>query len=264
MKTINEVFSNIDSKILESKEFQSNLKTYLDEAVNEKAETKAQDLFEAKEAEYQKSLDEMIETVTKSIELDNKEKFNESVERHVKKLSEAKEAELKEEFKQDLNEQVSKIEEESKKVIDLAISEFVQENKSQWLDEAKVEKADKIVKEFKTLAEAFGFEISKAEINEDSELQKVNESLEKSLQREKDSKQLVEKLTAEKLLNESKDGLTSVQCDKLDSLMEEVQFENVEQYSNKIEQFKNVLGGEQSKKIVESKKSQDKKASWHK
>ena len=70
------VFKNIDSKIFESKEVKDKLSEAFTKAINEKAEVKAKELFEAQEATYTKTLDEMIEVSVKSIKLDLEEKFD--------------------------------------------------------------------------------------------------------------------------------------------------------------------------------------------
>ena len=252
MEKLLEVFNNIDSKIFESSEVKTKLHEAFETAVNEKAEQKAQGLFEAKEEEYSKVLDEMVQTVRESIELDQKEKFNEAVEIKVKELSKQYAETLKEEAEAKLNEEVTKIQEEVEKTLEIAIKEFVEDNKATWENEVEVQKANSLKEEFTKLAEKFGVEIMSQDLGE--ETKKVNESLNKAIEREKALQEKLNKILADKILDEASKSLTSVQKDKLNSLMESVTFTNEKDYSDKIERFKAVIEvGSLPSKVNESK-----------
>ena len=262
MEKLLEVFSNIDSKIFESAEVKTKLQEAFETAVNEKAEKIAQGLFEAKEEEYSKALDEMVQTVRESIELDQKEKFNEAVEIKVKELSKEYADSLKEETEAKLSEQVTKIQEDVEKTLEIAIKEFVEDNKSKWENEVEVQKANSLKEEFTKLAEKFGVEIMTQDLDE--ETKKVNESLNKAIEREKALQEKLDKITADRILDEASKSLTSVQKDKLNSLMESVTFVNEKDYSDKIERFKAVIEvGSVTTKVNESKPD-GKTPSWKK
>lgn len=262
MEKLLEVFNNIDSKIFESSEVKTKLQEAFESAVNEKAEKIAQGLFEAKEEEYSKALDEMVQTVRESIELDQKEKFNEAVETKVKELSKEYADTLKEEAEAKLSEQVTKIQEEVEKTLEIAIKEFVEDNKATWENEVEVQKANSLKEEFTKLAEKFGVEIMSQDLDE--ETKKVNESLNKAIEREKALQEKLNKILADKILDEASKSLTSVQKDKLNTLMESVTFTNEKDYSDKIERFKAVIEvGSTTFKVNESKVD-GKKPSWKK
>lgn len=260
-KKLIEVFGNIDSKILESEDFQSKIGKYLSEASEELAESKATKLFEAKLIDYEKSLDEMVESATKAIELDQKEKFNEAVDSKVEELVEAYGIELQEDAERKLTEEVAKIEEDTKKYIELAVKEFSEEAMPKWEAEAKVARAEKIEEEFSLIAEAFGVKISK--VDESEEVQKLKESLDKSIEREKLHEGKINDLISDKLLSEAKKNISVVQADKLSTLMEEVEFVSESQYKNKLDQFVAVVGDsvQESKRV---KPDANKTASWNK
>lgn len=260
MEKLLEVFSNIDSKIFESAEVKTKLQEAFLTAVNEKAEQIAQGLFESKEAEYTKALDEMVQTVRESIELDQKEKFNEAVETKVKELTEEYSKSLKEEAEAKLNEEVTKLSEEVQKTLEIAIKEFVEDNKSTWQNEVEVTKANSLKEEFTKLAEKFGVEILSQDL--DTETKKVNESLTKSIEREKNLQEKVNELLKEKILKESSKGLTSVQLDKLYSLIESVPFINEKDYTEKIDKYKAVIEIGSNSKVDESKGEGNYVPSW--
>lgn len=119
-------------------------------------------------------------------------------------------------------------------------------------DEVEVQKAESLKEEFTKLAEKFGVEIMTQD--SDEETKKVNESLNKAIEREKALQEKLNKILADKILDEASKSLTSVQKDKLNSLMESVTFTNEKDYSDKIERFKAVIEvGSLSSKVNESK-----------
>lgn len=256
---LKKLFENVDSKILESEDIQKGLETLVEAKAKTLAESKAQELFEAKEADYQKSLDETIDTVKQAIELDQKEKFNEAVESKVKEISEEYGALVKEEAETKLLEEMTRIEEDTKKYLEVAVKEFLQEAMPKWQQEVDVAKATKLQEEFKTLAEAFDVEIKS--IDENEETSKLKESLDKSIEREKDLEIKVNEMVSEKLLSEAKDGLTAPKADKLTTLMESVDFVSETQYKSKLEQFVAVLGDSINESKIKDKQ-EPKKASW--
>ena len=69
---------------------------------------------------------------------------------------------------------------------------------------------------------------------------------------------------ADKILDEASKSLTSVQKDKLNSLMESVTFTNEKDYSDKIERFKAVIEVGSTTFKVEESKVDGKKPSWKK
>ena len=263
MDKLLQVFANVDSKIFESADVKNKLNEVFESAVNEKAEARALELFEAKENDYTKILEEMIETSKESIILDQKEKFNEAVDSKVTELVEVYGIEIKEEAESKLKEAVLEIEEKSKTYLELAVKEFVQENSSKWEDEVSVVRADALKEEFENLAEKFGISIGSLDVED--EHKKVLESLEKAIQREKTLGEQVSAMLAEKMLKEASSDMNAVQVDKLLSLMESVEFTNEVEYKSKLDRFKSVISVTGDSKIVESKQDEkSKKASWQK
>ncbi len=260
MELLKEVFANIDSKIFESEEVQTKITEAFEKRVDEKANEKANELFESKEAEYLTSLDEQIKAVRESIELDQKEKFNGAVETKVQELLEAKVAEITEKSEKEVEEQITEMLAKNKKFIQHSVQQFVDEAMPVWQQEKAVLESAKLKEEFTTLAEAFGLSISK--LDESEELTKANKSLEESIDTISTLKESISKMECEKILNESKEGLTSPQFDKLVKLMESVETVDIEAYANKLGLYKATLG---DVKINEEKKTNSgNKSSWKK
>ena len=262
MKNLQEVFKNIDSKLFESEEVQKSLQEAFESSVNEQAENKAKKLFEDKEDVYQKSLDEMLDTIKKSIQLDTKEQFNESVIAQVKELVEEYGSKLDEETKEQYETEVEKLKEDTLKLVEVAIKEFKQEAIPSWEKEVNEAKSKAIVEEMTQLAETFNIKISK--LDESKEVTGLQESFDKALEREKALEEKVQDLTKKALIKESKKDLTSVQADKLDNLLEGTEFVNESDYKEKIERFKTILGGVSNTNITETHTQGSSSASWKK
>ena len=259
---INEVFKNIDSKIFESKDVEKKLTEAFETAVNESAEEKAKVLFESKEKEYQDSLDEIIESVTKTIELDQKDKFNEVVKETVSELFSEKEKSLEEEFKKNMKNEIDEMLDKNEKFIDYAVQQFVEEAMPKWQEEKKVLEASKIMEEFTTLSEAFGVKVSK--INESDEISKANSIIEKSIDENIELKKKINFLECETHFNESTEDLSVVQKDKLKSLMEDFSDLSIDKYKSKLDLYKSTvvesnLNGSSNHK---TNSSRHKKPSW--
>ena len=255
------VFKNIDSKIFESKEVKDKLSEAFTKAINEKAEVKAKELFEAQEATYTKTLDEMIEVSVKSIKLDLEEKFDEEVKSKVSEITEAYGKKLDEEVKANFQEEIEKLSEAVTKYLDLASKEFVAEAMPIWEAEVKINKAEKIIENFTSLSESFGVQVSK--LDESDETKKLNESLDKAIEREKALNEKIDLLVKDMLIKEAKEKLTAVQCDKLDKLMESVPFVDGLKYKAKLDMYVGVVA-DSKQPVFESHKSDSKKLPWEK
>lgn len=249
MIKLDEVFKNIDSKIFESDEVKTKLSEAFESAVNEKAELKAQEIFESKESDYTKALDETIEASVKSIELDLKEKFDSAVKTKVTEVTMEINTELEERFAKEHDAKIADIQEKSDKYLDLAVKEFVSQAQPVWESEIKVARAEKIIEEFSLIAEAFGVSMNK--IDESDESKKLVESLDESIKREKSLQESLDNLTKDKMLKEAKTSLTSVQSDKLDKLIESVDFVNEESFKSKLGLYVGVVSNGDSMKVDE-------------
>ena len=256
------VFKNIDSKIFESKEVKDKLSEAFANAVNEKAEVKAKDLFEAQEATYTKTLEEMIEVSVKSIKLDLEEKFDEEVKSKVTEITEAYSEKLDEEVKSNFQSEIEKLSEVVEKYLDLASKEFVTEAMPIWESEVKINKAEKIIENFTSLSESFGIQVSK--LDESDETKKLNESLDKAIEREKLLNEKIDLLVKDGLLKEAKEKLTAIQSDKLDKLMESVPFVDGFKYKAKLDMYVGVVADNNKEIIVESQSQHGKKLPWSK
>lgn len=256
------VFSNIDSKIFESEDVKNKLSEVFTNAVNAEAEKIGQKLFEDKEKEYSKILDEMVATARTSIEQDLQVKFNEEVEKQVAD----KEKEIKDELEADnckkIEEEINKLIESNKSSLNIAIKEFIQENKASWENEIAVKKAKDLQESFTDLANKFGVEISN--LDEDAEKAKLQESLQKSLDRETALQESLNSLLSEKIINEKTEKLTSVQKDNLKKLLESTPFLNEQDYSNKVDRLIAVINVGSQKSVNEHTDNRSAKASWQK
>ena len=93
--------------------------------------------------------------------------------------------------------------------------------------------------------------------------QKLNESLDKAIEREKSLNEKIDLLVKDMLIKEAKEKLTAVQCDKLDKLMESVPFVDGLKYKAKLDMYVGVVAdGKQP--VFESHKSDSKKLPWEK
>lgn len=252
MDKIQKLFEGIDAKVL-TEEVKTAIIEEFNKAVDTKAETKATELFKSKEDEYSKALDEMFETATKTIQADNEEKFAEAVKVESDKICEAYAESVKADAEAKLNEEVVKLTEQFNKYITYAAQQFIDENEAKWLQEADVRKSNKIQEAFVKLATSFGVDmlaITEEKTNESAELEKAVEANLK-LQEE------VKRLNKEIMLDESIQGLTAPQADKLKKLMEEVSFDSIEQFGKKLELYKSavtasVVGEEKKEAVNES------------
>lgn len=257
------VFSNIDSKIFESDEVKTKLSEVFTNAVNEEAEKIGQKLFENKEAEYSKILDEMVATARTSIEQDFQVKFNEEVEKAVADKTKEIKDEIESKNSKKIEEEINKLIESNKSSLNIAIKEFIQENKATWENELAVKKAKDLQESFTDLATKFGVEISN--LDEDAEKAKLQDSLQKSLDRETSLQEKLNSLLSEKIINEKSQKLTSVQKDNLKKLLESTTFINEEDYSNKVDRFIAVINvGSPSSVNENTDKKNGAKASWQK
>ena len=245
--SLEKILEKSESKVIDEA-FVNDIKKEFDIAVNEKAELKAKDILDEQKAEFDKSVDDLIETAIKTIEIENQEKFNESVEAEVEKQTTLIESKLEEKSKQELEE----LEEKVTLVLTHAIDTFVNENSSKWDDEVKVVKADALKEKFEGLAEEFGVQIST--VDESTKISEVNSKLEEAVKEIYELKQKEILSKKENILKESKEGLSAPQSDKLDKLMEDVEFIDEKQYLDRIDLFKSALGDiKESVKKVEDK-----------
>lgn len=265
MHKLDEVFKSIDSKLLENTDFQKALTEAVDSLVLEKAETKAQELFESKEAEYTKALDEQLDVLVKTIEAEQQEKFNEAVADKVKTITEAYGAEVKVEAEAKLEEEVKTLKEQVQMYVNHAINEFVQEAEPAWVEEVHVLKANKIMESFVNLSESFGIDMLKLTGSNSDKITEMNESLDKAIHRSTELEKQINEMKKEKLLDEARKNLTAPQVDRFNSLMESVDYISESDFTSKIELYKSAIvdsgNSYKSQKIQESKPS-ERKLSW--
>lgn len=245
MDKIQKLFEGIDAKVL-TDEVKAELIEAFAQSVTEKAEQKAQELFKGKEEEYAKALDEMIVTATKTIQLDAESKFNESVKAESQRISDAYCANVQEEVQTKLDEEIKSLNEKFNSYIEYAAQAFITENEPKWMQEAEVQKANKIQESFAKIAKQFGVELSAITEEKDDSAVELEKAVEANLKLQEE----VKSLKREKLLDEAVKDLTAPQADKLKTLLEEVKFEGTESFQKKIDLYKSAIVS----KIVEEKK----------
>ena len=256
---LEEILKKSESKVIDES-FVKEIKEAFDSAVSTKAESKATELFEAKEADYSKTLDEMVDTVAKSIQEDNKAKFNSEVESKVQEIVEAYGAELKTETEKELTESLATLEEKVFKYLDYGVKQFVEEAMPTWNKEKDVLKAKKLQEEFKDLAEVFGAKINT--MNESDEIGKVNEELDKNIDTINALEDTIKGLKKDSMLKEAVLDLDVVKTDKFNSLMEAVVYVSESEFKSKIDLYKVAVDSSKTPENVNEDKKDKITPSW--
>ena len=253
MVKLEEVFKNIDSKLLKDADFQKSLQESIDAMVLEKSEIKAQELFEKKQEDYIKALDEQLKVVSETIVAEQKEKFNEEVSSKVKELSEAYGELVKEEAEAHLKEEVEKLQESVMDYVTHAVQQFVDEAEPKWQEESDVLKANKIMESFTNMSTSFIEEMTV--ITGDEKLSEVNKALDESVKSQKALKIEINEMKKEKLISEAIKDLTAPQKDTFLSLVSEISFVSEDDFKGKLDLYKSALGDSKKVQIKESNKN---------
>ena len=252
---LKEILEKSESKVLDESIIVE-IEKHFNDKLDEKAESKAQELFEAKEKEYQDSLDEMVKTVSETIKEELKENFDKEVDAKSKEICEAYTVYIQEEVDKEMKVQLDEITSRNKSYLEHSVQAFVDEALPVWEAEVKVQKADQLMKDFKELSEAFGVKVES--LDEDTKISEANEKINKMLETEITLKKEVLDLKKKEVLQEALKGLDTVKVDRINSLLEKESLDEVslEDYTNKVELYKNAVGDTPSK-IEEIKKDKD-------
>ena len=216
MDKISMLFESIDAKVL-TEEVKATLLKEVESLIESKAELKAKDISSKLEEQYSSALDEMFETVKKTIELDNESKFNEAVKVESTRISEEYATALKEDVESKLNEEIETFSEKLDMYATYAAQQFISENEAKWLQESEVAKANKIQEAFTNLAVGFGVSLSK--ITESTD---VHEELEKAIVENKKLMDTVTSMKRSQVLEEMSKEFTAPQKDTFMKLVEDV------------------------------------------
>lgn len=246
-----EALAKVDSAVLTEA-----VKTEISEAFDAAVEIKATEKAKALQESVEKATETYMKTIVESHVVDLKESFEKAVTAKAEKLSEAYVAEATKELKEKFNTDISELSESLEKYMQYAVDQFVTENKPTWEDELAVAKAQAIMESTVEFATKFGIKLDSI-TNEGDDAQKV---LDESVTTVSELKAEVSALKRVALFNESTEGLTVVQKDKLSTLLEGVT--EVEDYKAKLDLFKATLL--ESVKPVEKKPESTAKRSWEK
>ena len=252
---LKEILEKSESKVIDEA-FIKEITEYTEKSINEKADLKATELLKEKEEEYQKTLDEMVKTVSETIKEEQLKKFNEAVEAKVLKETTEYTAMVKEEAEAGLAQSIQEMENENKSYLEYAVNQFIKESSPTWKEEVKVQKAEKLMEDFQDLAEAFGLKVES--LDEDSKLSLANAENNKLLKEKEELELVISKQEKEKALDEAVKGLDSVKADRLTSLVEKniAEDSSVANFKSQLELFKSALG---DANIVEKKTVKDNK-----
>lgn len=260
MKELKEIFESVDSKLLENSSFSDKLTESIEGFINEKASQKADSMLKEKEEELIKAIDEQVKVVVESIEQDQKQKFNEAVEQKSKEISEEYCNHVKQESEKFMRNEVDTLQENMKKYLQHVVEEFVTEASPKWQEEIQVMKANKIMESFVGFTQQFGVQLH--EITASDKVKDFNENYAKAIDKIEEQRKEISSLKREKVIKEKTEKLTSLQKDKINSLLESVEFSDEDTFSKKVDMYISAIGD--SVKIVESnhKKQHSSSPSW--
>lgn len=251
---LNKLFESLDEKV-----FTDELKAELSEQFNTAATAKAEELNQTFISEYEiKSTEVLAEKVEeKIVELEEKaEEFKSMLEAQA------------EERERELLDQVDAY-------LEKVVEDFINESKVSLEESIKAEKSDMIIEAMDAMLVATGTDIAKiveAKDSADAELQlgeskeKYDNLVEANIALEKE----ISKLMRMGIIAEMQEGLSAVQADKFERLANLVDFNQSEEYVNKLDTIKESITSnsgneikenveEIQKPIVESKESKETK-----
>ena len=164
--------------------------------------------------------------------------FNESVDAKVAEIT----AKLEEKFEAEKEQYIMKLSEQINLYLEDASDKWVVENREILEQEAKANLTENFFSDVKGLFERYGIELPTQE-------KSIVESYEEELA---EAKAKLFELEKEKIINESVQGLTSLDQVKLKRLIEELDASDIETFGKKVNSFKEAL---QFKQVSESKLS---------
>lgn len=172
-------------------------------------------------------LKELFESISSDILTDEiKLQLGTIFETTVNEAIEAKEQELEEAAKEEISEFKDTLVEQVDSYLDYFVQEYIKENESVVEDYTKVKLAEKVLRNFKQMCEAFNVSLSEESISSEDEIEELqaeNTKLVNKLIEAKKQTQMVKKAA---FISEAADKLeTDVQREKLVEMAKKLEFE---------------------------------------
>jgi hypothetical protein len=152
---------------------------------------------------------------------------NEAVEAKEKELEEANAVEMSE-FKTELVEQLDEY-------LDYFVTEYVKENEVVVEDFAKVKLAEKVLRNFGQMCEAFNISLSEESISSEDEVEELQSENNKLINQIIENKKEIEAVKKAAIISEASAGKTDLQVEKLIEAAKALDFESVEIFESKVE-----------------------------
>lgn len=253
-KLLLEALKNVDEKVMTPEviaQVQEAFESAVEKDSAEKVSKLQESLVEATKA--------MSATILESFVLDQKALFEKAVDAKAETLSKDGLEKIQEEADVKMKADLEEINENVQKYVEHVADVFLKENMVAMQDEIEVKKANAIMESASAFAKGFSIDLDNI-TSEDESKQALSEAVDASVALKAELKVL----KAEKVLTEAKVGLTLLQADKLDSLCESKDIEDVEAFTKEVDAIKEALVIPASTKIVEKKddKKEKQKASW--
>jgi len=171
---------------------------------------------------------------------------NEAVEKKEKELEEANAADLTV-FKADLVEQIDDY-------MDYFVKDYIKENEVVVEDFSKVKLAEKVLRNFNQMVEAFNISLSDESIDAEDEIEKLKTECNKLTNNLIESKKENEDIKRAAIISEASVGATDLQIEQLIETTKKLDFETLEIFETKV---KTIM----EKIITESKSDDDEEVS---
>jgi len=232
------------------------------EAFDSAVEIKANEKLESLQESIVSAVESHLDTIAKAHVYDLNESLNSSSSALAKELSEAYANDLKKELTAKFDFDTKCLIESVNRALQVAVNEAMEEIKPDAQNEVDVAKARKIQESAVEFAKMFGLALHEAEKSDEEK-----DALEKEKAKAKELEDEINTMKKDKVVTEAVLDLTAVQAEKLKTLIESVEFSDIDTFKTKVDVMKSIVvstKGEDKKNLRESVPNDASKASWKK
>lgn len=182
------------------------------------------------------SLKELFEGIQSDILTDEIQlKLSTLFEATVNAAIEAKEEELEEANKAEISEFKTELVEQIDEYLSYFCEEYIKENEVVVEDFAKVKLAEKVLRNFGQMCEAFNISLSEESISSEDEIEELQAENNKVINQLIEAKKETEMVKRAAIIAEASNGLTDLQVEKLIEAAKSVDFESEEIFEAKLD-----------------------------
>lgn len=201
------------------------------------------------------------ETFEDSLDEDFKEKAAVIFETAVNEKTNIIAEEIAAEYETLLNEEVNKINEKVDQYVDYVVNEWLEENQLEIKYSLRTEIAENFIREMKTVFESNFIDIPEEEVSVVDELTEAVESYKEQIEEQASEletarRELLE-IKRKEIVDEVSNELTQTQKIRLESLSENVEADDIEEFRYKVEQLKDGYFNESSEQPLLSSLSEE-------